>query len=103
MQACPAGREAGAVERLELVVVGVVDEPRDDFARVEGLAQVLGDESEEFPGVVAGWRGGFRGRVGLAVVEAGDDAAGEAEGVGLVEGEVVGESRGACVHVRAAE
>ncbi|CAM5702648.1 hypothetical protein STENM327S_02821 [Streptomyces tendae] len=66
-------------------------------------AQVAGDDAEEFLGVVLGRLGEGRIGVRLAVAQAGDDAAGLTQGVGLVDGEVVGEAGGAGVHLGAAQ
>ena len=46
--------EGGAVERLELVELAAVDQPRDDFVDVIGRADVVGDDAVEFVGVVGG-------------------------------------------------
>jgi hypothetical protein len=49
-----AGDERGAVERLELLEMRAVDDPRDDLADIEGLALVGGDDAVEFGGVERG-------------------------------------------------
>ena len=92
VQAGPAGDERRAVERLELVELGAVDDAGDDLARVERRLQVGGDEAEQLVRVVHRRRDvGGRRRAELAPVEAGDDAPADADGVALVGGEVVGQ------------
>ena len=100
----PAGDEAGAVQRLELVEVAAVDDAGEDVARVEGGAQVLGDDAEQLVrGEPRRHHLGAGRAPGLAPAEPADDAAGESRGVLLVAGEVVGQTRDARVHVGAAE
>ena len=99
-----AADEGGAVASFEFVEAGAIDDAGDDFADVDGVAEVGGDDAEE---VVAGVSGGFwlgdgpgwwgRGREGA------DDVADDAEGVVVVVGEVVGDAGDAGVDVGAAE
>ena len=95
----PSGDERGAVARLELVELAVVDDPGENVARVERRPQVGGRDAEELLGIVAGRPPGAPGRrTELGVVEAADDLAPDAEGVELVGGEVVGEpAHPACI------
>ena len=104
----PQVREAAdqrlAVERLELVEFGAVDQARDHLAHVVGLAQVARHDAVELRGLV-------RGQGGLAapepgrrpVIEAADDLARHRERVRVVVGEVIDDAGGARVHVAAAE
>src|SRR6185503_17341289 len=45
LHACEPADQGVAVERLELVQHGAVDDPRDHLADVERLAQVAGDDA----------------------------------------------------------
>ncbi len=93
-----------AVEGLELVELGVVDEARDHLAHVVRLAQVARHDAVEFRGVVRGQRGLAAAEPGgRTVVEAADDLARHRERVGVVVGEVVDDTRRARMHVAAAE
>ena len=59
-----AGDQRGAVERLELVEFGAVDQPRDHLAHVVLLFQIDRYDAVELAGVVfrlgAVWRAGYR-------------------------------------------
>ena len=93
-----------AVEGLELVELGAVDEARDHLAHVVGLAQVARHDAVELRCVLGG-QGGFAaaepGR--RAVIEAADDLARERKRMGVVVREVIDDAGGARVHVAAAE
>ena len=100
----PAGDQAGTVQRFELVEVTVVDHPGQDLPRVERGLEVLGDDAQQFLGVVTR-RGHHRRRrgPGLVPVEPAHDATGDAGGVDLVHRQVVGQAGPSGVHVRATE
>ncbi len=100
----PPGHQAGAVERLELVEPGAVDDPGEHLAGIEGHLRVGGGDPEQLLGIVDGLVGGHRGaRALLAPVEAADDLAPDPNGVELVGGELVGEAGDPGVHRGAAE
>ena len=74
------------------------------LAHLAGLTHVRGDDSEYLSGIVA-WRcrrPGTQPQV-LLVVEVADDAAGDVEGVGIVQRVVVGDPGFARVQIRTAE
>ena len=99
------GHERRAVAGLELVEVAAVDDPRDDVADVERLAQVGRGDPVQLRRVVQ--RLARREHVPRRVLapgrHVGEDAARDLEGVLVVVGEVVGDARQAGVDVRAAE
>ena len=103
MQRRPAGHQRRAVERLELVELRAVDDAGDHLARIERDAQVGRHDAEQFLGVEQRLDDRSGRRALLAPVQPGDDAAADADGVELVDGEVVGQTRSAGVHLGAAE
>ena len=104
VQLGPAGDQRRAVAGLELVEVAVVDDAGEDVAGVERDAQVGRRDADQLLGVEARRAPvATRRRTELAVVEAADDAAADAQGVDLVDGVVVGEAADPGVHVGAAE
>ena len=104
LDAREAADERLAVELLELVEAGAVDDARDDLARVELVAEVLGDESVQVGRVE---RGRLRRRELPGArerrVEVPDDLAADRERVLVRGGVVVGDARAARVDVGAAE
>ncbi len=100
----PPGDERCAVARLELVEVAVVDDAGEHVARIEGDAQVGRRDPDQLLLVVARRPASTpRWRAELAVVEAAHDAAPDPQGIGLVDGVVIGETADASVHVGAAQ
>ncbi len=100
----PPGHQAGAVERLELVEPGAVDDPGEHLAGIEGHLRVGGGDPEQLLGIVDGLVGRHRGaRAPLAPVEPAHDLASDPNGVELVGGELVGEAGDPGVHRGAAE
>jgi hypothetical protein len=100
----PSGHQAAAVERLELVEIGAVDDAGDHLARIERDLQIRGNDAEQIVLVIQRLDHlGARGGTLLAPVEPLDDGAADADRVLLVECVVVGETGDAGVHVRAAE
>ena len=99
-----AADERLAVQRLELVEAAAVDDARDHLARVELVAEVLGDEAVELGRVGAGGSGcAISQGLGWRRVEVADDLTRDRERV-LVRGrEVVGHAGAPRVHVGAAE
>ena len=100
----PAAHQGGAVQRLELLEVGGIDDAGDDLAHVEGDAQVLGDDAQQFLRVVLGRlkiRVWFRPQ--FAPVEVGDHLPAHADAVQFVPGQVVAQAGDAGVHVPAAK
>mmetsp|Transcript_30667 Transcript_30667/g.88944 ORF Transcript_30667/g.88944 Transcript_30667/m.88944 type:complete len:361 (+) Transcript_30667:104-1186(+) len=96
--------QRGAITRLELVQPGTVHDAGDDLAGVEGLRVVLGDEPEELRRVVQGRLGlEFRAAGGRHLAHMRQDLPAEAQGGGLVLGEVVGDARARGVDVGAAQ
>ena len=99
-----AADQRRAVERLELVEVAAVDEPRDELVRVVGLAHVGGDDAVDRVRVVRGRLDRLaRPRGRRPSGERGDDAADDLQRVLVVVGEVVGDAARARVQVAAAE
>ncbi len=98
------GDQGRSVARLELVDAAAVDESRDDLSNVEGLARIGGDDSVELGRVVGRGLAGL-GAVGRfwRVAEVLEDAAGDANGVAVVDREVIGNPRDCGVDVAAAE
>ncbi len=100
----PAGDQAGAVQRLELVEPRPVDHPGQHLAGVEGDLGVGRGDPQQLGGVVDRLVGRLgRAAAPLAVVEAAHDLAAQADGVVLVAGQVVGQARDAGVHGRPAQ
>ena len=101
----PAADERLAVQRLELVEAGAVDDPRDHLARVELRAVVVGNQPVEL-GRVDRRRLGRRdlpGRLGPAPVRVRDDPPRDRERMLVARRVVVGDAGLARVHVGAAE
>ena len=95
----PPGDQAGAVEGLELVEAGAVDHPGQDLAGVEGDLGVGRGDAQQLVGVVdrlVGRQG--RARPPLAPVQPAHDLAAQADGVDLVDGQVVGQAGHPGVH-----
>src|SRR5699024_80380 len=100
----PAGHQARAVHRLELVEVAAVDDPRDDLPRIGRDPQVVGDDPEQLIAAVEGLdHVGAGGPALLGPAYATDDAAGPACGVMFVYGEWIGGPGHARVRVGPAE
>ncbi len=102
-----AGHQGSAIVSLEFSEFGTVDDACDDFTDWHGLAQVGRGDAEKLLRVVEGLREGLGGRVrrggAFGPVEVANAAAGENDGVGVVNGEVVGDTRDGRVHLTAAE
>jgi hypothetical protein len=99
-----AGDERPAVARLEFLELRAVDDARDDFADVEGLARVGRHAAVEFRCRVQRLaRGLQRERDVLLAVEMGDDVARDVERMRIVLGEVVGDAGNGRMDVRAAQ
>ena len=99
-----AANQRLSVERLEFVKLGCVDDTRDHLANLVGRARVRGHDAVE---VVRREQGILRladfQKWMLHPVEAGDDAARDADGVTVVGGIIVGHARLPAVHVGAAQ
>ena len=99
-----AGDERRAVERLELVELGGVDQPRDDLAHVVLLARVRRHDAVELGrGELRLARRQQRNVDGLLGVEIGDDAARERQRMRVVGRHVIGDAGFPRMHVGAAE
>src|ERR1700678_4578028 len=101
---CEAGDEGRAVERLELVELRAVDQPRDDLAHVELLLEVDRNNSVELARVVfrldcPNQRYGVR----LLRVQVSNDAAAAFERMAIVLGIVIGHAGFFRVYVGATE
>jgi hypothetical protein len=96
----PSGDQTRSVERFELVEVGVVHHPGQHVPGVEGRLEVVGHDPEQFFGVVAGRCRLLRGGPPFAPVQAAHDPSSDADGVGFVAGQVIGQTGGAGVHGR---
>ena len=95
----PTGDQAGAVEGLELVEPRAVDHPGQHLAGVEGDLGVGRGDAQQLVGVVDRFVGRLaRAPAPLAVVEPAHDLAPEPDGVGLVDGQVVGQAGHPGVH-----
>ena len=103
VQVGPAGHQRRPVERLELVELRAVDDAGDHVARVERDAQIRRHDADQFLGVEARLDDRSRRRALLAPVQPGDDAAADPDRVEFVDGEVVGQTRSAGMHLGAAE
>lgn len=90
-----ACEEGGAVGGFEFGEVGAVDYAGDDFVHVYCLFEVCAHYAVEVCGVMERLleRGCLRGIRCFRIVEVGDAAAGEDQGVGVVNGEIVCYSR----------
>ena len=92
-----------AVEPLEFVEDAAVHQPRDDFPRVDGLADVFRDQPVEvFRRIERRRRVGRRGRARRGR-EIGDDAPHDGEGVAVVAREMIDDSRNPRMDLGAAE
>src|SRR5712691_1384172 len=99
-----AGDESRAVEGLELAEAAAVHDPRDHLADVVALAPVRGDDPPQLLRIAGGLLGRpHRPRHLLAPGEAGDDVAGDVEGVLVVGGEMVGHAADPRVDLGAAQ
>ena len=99
-----AADERLAVELLELVEAAAVDEARDQLARVDLVAEVLGDQAVEVGRVDGGRLGGEDvPRRLLAALEVPHDLPRDRERVLVGGGVVVGDAGEARVHVGAAQ
>ena len=93
-----------AVERLELVERAAIDDPGDDLADLEGLAQIGADDAVQLGGLVERRRRRPQLEIRpLDPVQMGDDPAREAERVGVGERVVIGDARGPGMDVGAAQ
>ena len=82
VQARKAGDECAAITRLEFIEARAVDEPRDDLSHVVGFARVVRDHAVEFFGGEERFLARLqRHGLGLAAVQARDDAACDEERV----------------------
>ncbi len=98
----PSGDHRGAVERLVLLEPRAVEHPGQHLAHVEGDPEVARDDAQQVLGVVDRLVAGHgRPRSQLAPVEVDDDLTADPDGVLLVDGEVVRQTRGARVHLGA--
>ena len=99
-----AGDQRGAVELLELVELGTVDETGDHLAGIVGFLQVGADDAVQLLGRVerGDRRTQGRGRL-FAPVQVGDAAAGDLQRMGIVLGIVIGHAGGAAVHIGTAQ
>src|SRR5439155_21738971 len=99
------GDERLAVERLELVEPGAVDDASDELTGVGLVFVVLWNQSVELGRIGRGRLrfGELPGRLGLATLEVANDLTGERERVLVRGGVVVGYAGLPCVHVGAAE
>ena len=99
-----AGDQRGAVERLELVELGAVDQARDHLAHVVLLLQVDRHDAVEFGRIVRRLaRGQQRNVDGLFGIEIGDDAPRQRQRVVVVLRVMIGDARLARMHVGAAQ
>ncbi len=98
----PGGDQARPVPRLDLVEVGVVDDPGEHLPRVErhatGRCRTMPSSSSVVVRAARRRRPGRR--AALAPVEPGDDPPADPERVGLVDGDVVGQAADPAVHRR---
>ena len=100
----PPAHELRAVELLELLETGAVDDAGDDLAHVEGHAHVHRRDAEQLLGRVERLVGRVdRSRTETRPVQVGHDAPRHADRLGLVPGQVVTEARRLGVHARATE
>ena len=101
----PAAHQLGAVGLLELLEAGAVDDAGEDLAHVEGHPHVHRRDAEQLLGRVERLVGRSTGGAGAEPppVQVGDDAAGDADRVGLVAGQVVAQARDPGVHARPAQ
>ena len=96
--------QRGAVQLLERVKFAAVHQAGDDLVNVERFSRVRRNDAPEFCGGIRGLHRWFHFQVDFfAVVEVGDDAPGDAEGVRIVFGIVVGDAGGARMQVGAAK
>ena len=95
----------GAVERLELVELGAVDEPRDHLAHVVLLLEIDRHDAVELAARRISARRGLASgmSIDLRVFRLADDAAAERQRMAVVLGVVVGDAGLSRVHVGAAE
>ena len=99
-----AAHQRGAVERLELVELGAIDEARNHLARIVLFLKIERNDAVELGRIVG--RLGRRAQRNvdpLQRVEIGDDAAGERQRMMVIGRVVVGNTRPARVHVGAAQ
>ena len=105
LDAREAAHQRGAIQRLELVKAGPVDQPRDDLVHVVLRSNVFRDEGVKIGWVVRRWLGQrlvvhapVRGALELR-----DDLACDGDRVRIVEREVIRDARNPRVEVGSAE
>ena len=100
----PTGHQRSPVEGLVFVESGAIDDPPQDLAHVERNPEVLRDDSQQILGVVERGVGGQgRPEPELAPIQMSDDFPPETNGVVLILGEVVGETRDTRMHLGSAQ
>ena len=98
------GDERVAVEGFEFVELAAVRNAGNDFAHFERVARVGGNHAVDFClGVSGGTRRQQRQLVAFDGVQIADDAARDAQCVGVVFGQVIGDAAGAGVQLGAAQ
>ena len=104
VQRRPARHQRGAVEGLELLEAGAIDDAGDHLAHVEGHTQVLIDDAEQLFRVVkrvVGRHGGAGAQ--LAPIEVRHHLAAHANAIEFVQRQVVAQTGSARMHVGAGE
>ena len=99
-----AADQGGAVAGLEFVEIAAVDDARDHFAYIEGLARVDGDHAIQFLRRVFGFDGCTQGHLlRFFTVQVRDDGARQRQRMQIVLRQVVDHAGQARVHVAAAQ
>ncbi|MPN46416.1 hypothetical protein SDC9_194002 [bioreactor metagenome] len=92
--------QRGAVARLELVEARAIDDTGNDFAHIEGLAGVAGNDAVDLFRVVQRRLALTQRQIDrLDPIEIRDDATCQIQGMGVALGKVVGHAGQARVHI----
>ncbi len=91
---CKAAYQRRAIKRLELVEFAAIDDTRDDFAHVERLARVGGNDAMQLRCVIQGFARFAQFDADFFFsIQVGNDPAGKVQGMGIVVRIVIGHTR----------
>ncbi len=96
--------QSGAVARLEFIEIRTVDQPCDHLAHIIGNARIGGNDAQKLLRVVKrGSAIAARNEAALLAVEIGGNGARDLQGMGVIIGQMIGDTGKPRVHIAAAE